>query len=104
MIGTAGRRERRVTGWRRALVVAAAAGLAVAACGGPSTAPPAPPTGAAGDFAQGVDIGSRSVYVECHGANAPGRHTVVGKAPPIGGPSPVPTSCPSLLTRCTNTV
>jgi pimeloyl-ACP methyl ester carboxylesterase len=65
---------------RRSLLAAVPAvvlSVALAACAEPVGASPPPPSGDAGDFAQGVDIGGRSVYVECHGANAPGRHTVV---------------------------
>ncbi|MEJ2863741.1 alpha/beta fold hydrolase [Actinomycetospora flava] len=63
-------------GLRRAAIVATLA-IALTACAGATGATPPPPSGASGDFAQGVDVGSRSVYLECHGANAPGRHTVV---------------------------
>ncbi|MEJ2867804.1 alpha/beta fold hydrolase [Actinomycetospora sp. OC33-EN08] len=60
----------------RALVTVAAI-LALGGCGVTAGATPAPPSGASGEFAQGVDIGGRSVYLECQGENAPGRHTVV---------------------------
>ncbi|MEJ2889550.1 alpha/beta hydrolase [Actinomycetospora aeridis] len=65
---------------RRWAAVVGAVVVAVAVlsgCSGPASAAPAPPSGGSGDFARGVDIGGRSVYLECHGANAPGRHTVV---------------------------
>ena len=71
-----GRRVQRIAGLRAAVFVAVlVAGLS--ACSGPAGATPPPPSGASGDFAQPVDIGGRSVFVECHGANAPGNHTVV---------------------------
>ncbi|MHC1560922.1 hypothetical protein ACR9E3_18335 [Actinomycetospora sp. C-140] len=69
----------RGTGLRGAVLVAVLTTVltaALTACTGAAATPP-PPSGAAGDFAQAVDVGGRSVYVECHGTNAPGRHTVV---------------------------
>jgi hypothetical protein len=63
------------------VVVVALVGVFVvvlSACAGPAAAQPEPPaSGASGDFARSVDIGGRSIYLECHGANGPGRHTVV---------------------------
>jgi pimeloyl-ACP methyl ester carboxylesterase len=56
-------------------VVVAVLAVVLSACAGPATPPP--PTGATGDFARSVDVGGRGVWLECHGANAPGRHTVV---------------------------
>ena len=49
------------------------------ACGAPpAPAAPPPPSGASGDFARPVDIGNgRTIFLECHGANAPGNSTVV---------------------------
>jgi pimeloyl-ACP methyl ester carboxylesterase len=59
-------------------VVVAVLVAALGACAGPAAAPPPPPSsGTSGDFAQAVDIGGRRVYLECHGTNGPGRHTVV---------------------------
>lgn len=71
-----GRRRQRTAGPWWVVVVAVVAVLLAACSSGPAGTPP-PSSGASGDFAQGVDIGGRSVYLECHGANAPGRRTVV---------------------------
>ena len=53
--------------------------LVLASCGVSQAEPTAPPgSGGAGDFAQSVAIGNgRTVFLECHGANAPGNATVV---------------------------
>jgi pimeloyl-ACP methyl ester carboxylesterase len=70
---------RRPTARRVQCGVVAVLAVVLSACAGPAAAPPTPPppTGATGDFARPVDIGGRSVFLECHGANGPGRHTVV---------------------------
>lgn len=66
-------------GHRRRRALAAVGLLAVVAllgaCSQASATPPA--SGASGDFAQGVDIGGRQIYLECRGENAPGNNTVV---------------------------
>ena len=64
------------TRWTSPLLLSLLLVLSACAVG---QAPPAPPvSGAAGDFAQSVDIGQgRRVYLECHGADAPGASTVV---------------------------
>lgn len=102
-----GRRNQRGPGARAVVVVAALAALLSACSSGPAGATPAPPpSGASGDFAQPVDIGGRTIYLECHGANAAGRHTVVlisgyhdsgdpwgideGVQPPAVGPAVAP--------------
>jgi pimeloyl-ACP methyl ester carboxylesterase len=62
--------------WAAVLLTTA---LVATGCSG-GGAPPAPPpaSGAAGDFAQSIDIGNgRTVFLECHGADAPGNSTVV---------------------------
>jgi pimeloyl-ACP methyl ester carboxylesterase len=54
--------------------------LVLAACAVGQAPPPRPPpaSGAAGDFAQSVDIGNgRTIFLECHGTDAPGNATVV---------------------------
>jgi pimeloyl-ACP methyl ester carboxylesterase len=76
MLATGGRPVARRGLWG---VVVAVLAVVLSACVGPAPGQPTPPppSGATGDFARSVDIGGRGVWLECHGANAPGRHTVV---------------------------
>lgn len=69
---------RTVCGGKLLLLCGLTAIALLGGCAPGSPRPPsAPPSGAVGDFARGVDVGGRQVYLECQGTNAPGNLTII---------------------------